>query len=113
MFKKSFRLRKKADFERVFRQGRPLFFGPIGCRLVKNNLSHLRIGFSFGKKHLRTAVGRNAVRRLLMGRLISLDQAILKKPYDVVFFTVKPLFPGNRQFFASVVENIVEYIGRI
>lgn len=105
-------MRKKDDFERVFRQGKPLFFGPIGCRVAKNNLGYLRIGFSLGKKHLKTAVGRNAVRRLIMGSLLSKEQEILKKPYDVVFFSVKPLLPGERQLFASVAENIVEYISK-
>lgn len=112
MLKKRFRLRKKEDFERVFRQGKPLFFGSIGCRIARNDLGYLRIGFSFGKKYLKTAVGRNALRRQLMGRFLLTEGEIVKYPYDVVIFLLKPPLPGNHPSFASVAENIVEYVSK-
>ena len=63
MLKKGFRLRKKEDFDRVFRCGKPLFFDEIGCRYLKNAPS-LRLGFSISKKYLPLAVDRNRLRRV-------------------------------------------------
>src|SRR3989344_1459067 len=62
MLKKGLRLRKKEDFDRVFRSGKPLFFNEIGCRYLEGG-SSLRLGFSFSKKHLPLAVDRNRLRR--------------------------------------------------
>jgi ribonuclease P protein component len=111
MLKKSFRLRKNEDFSRVFRQGTPLFFGAIGCKIVKNNENHLRVGFSFSKKHLRTAVSRNRLRRVIIAHFQETGSTILRSPQDVVFFTVRQPEHNGLQPFASWVQSVVEYIG--
>ncbi len=112
MFPKSWRLRTKDDFERVFRTGKPLFFGLVGCKIAKNSLGHLRIGFSLSKKHLAKATDRNRLRRVIMGAcLLELSEASKLRSYDIVFFTLKK--PLDRDFrpFARVVHSVVEYIG--
>lgn len=87
MLKKGLRLRKKEDFERVFRFGKPLFFDEIGCRYLANAPT-LRLGFSFGKKHLPLAVDRNRLRRVLSEAFFQAKEA-WPKSGDIVFFTVK------------------------
>lgn len=87
MLKKGFRLRKKEDFERVFRFGKPLFFSEIGCRYLVND-KFLRLGFSFGKKHLPLAVDRNRLRRVLSEAFFEAKKE-WPKSVDIVFFTVR------------------------
>ena len=112
MFPKSWRLRTKDDFERVFRTGKPLFFGLVGCKIAKNSHDHLRIGFSLSKKHLAKATDRNRLRRVIMGACLrEFSQEALTRSFDIVFFTTKK--PTERDFrpFARVVHSVVEYIG--
>ena len=89
MLDRRFRLRKKEDFDRVFRQGKPLFFGEIACRVAPNALPHLRVGFSFSKKYLPKAVSRNRLRRLLSESLALSKDQWPKTGADIVFFVVK------------------------
>ncbi|MDD2766871.1 MAG: ribonuclease P protein component [Candidatus Moranbacteria bacterium] len=84
MLKKGFCLRKKEDFERVFRFGKTLFFEGIGCRYKKDTPS-FHIGFSLSKKYLPLAVDRNRLRRRLSEAVYSYKEKWPKEG-DVVFF---------------------------
>lgn len=110
MLKKSLRLRTKEDFERVFRKGTPLFFGVLGCKVVKNDLGRLRLGFSFSKKHLDTAVSRNRVRRVVAAAFIPLIREKRDISMDIVFFTVKKLDKSSISSVASQAQSVVEYV---
>lgn len=87
MLKKGLRLRKKEDFDRVFRSGKPLFFNEIGCRYLKNDTG-VRLGFSLSKKHVPLAVDRNRLRRVLSEAFFRLE-AQWPAGADIVFFTVR------------------------
>lgn len=87
MLKKGFRLRKKEDFDRVFRCGKPLFFDEIGCRYLKNTPS-LRLGFSLSKKHLPLAVDRNRLRRVF-SHVFYEHKEEWPQGGDVLFFLIK------------------------
>jgi ribonuclease P protein component len=89
MLKKSFRLRRKEDFTRVFRSGKPLFFKPFGCKIIQNDAGNDRFGFSFSKKHLKKAVGRNRLRRRISA--LYLKEEYNFKGKDIVFFTTEPI----------------------
>ena len=111
MLKKGLRLRTKEEFARVFRQGSPLFFGAVGCKIAQNSQKHLRLGFSLSKKHLDTAVSRNRLRRAIVGSLLPLlSQDILILPVDIVFFTVRKMAKKEMTSFASQAQSIVEYL---
>ena len=95
MLKKSLRLRKKEDFNRIFRYSKPLFFNKIGCRYlfratreIAYNLNYLRVGFSFGKKHLPLATQRNRLRRALSEAIFQLKDE-WPENVDIVFFAVE------------------------
>ncbi len=89
MLKKGFRLRKKEDFDRVFRSGKPLFFSEIGCRYLVGT-SPVRLGFSLSKKHLPTAVARNRVRRVLSEAFFE-RKSEWPETGDIIFFTTGKL----------------------
>lgn len=90
MLKKDFRLKEKEDFDRVFHEGKPLFLGILGCRIAKNELSHLRLGFSLSKKHFPLAIERNYVRRVISEAVAgSLWEGVRGQGVDIVFFSLK------------------------
>ncbi len=113
MLKKEERLQTKEDFERVFRRGKPLFFGAVGCKIARNDLGYIRLGFSLSKKHLATAVERNRLRRVLAAAFsVALPEAKRQVGADIVFFTVKN--PGSKDFkpFALAAQSVVEYLSQ-
>lgn len=111
MLKKSFRLRTKEDFERVFRKGTPLFFGVLGCKEVKNDSGYLRLGFSLSKKHLDRASARNRVRRVVSAAFEKMfSQGGMSVSRDIVFFTTKKIAPTDMSSVASQAQSVVEYI---
>jgi ribonuclease P protein component len=113
MLKKGLRLVKKEDFERVFRKGKPLFFGALACKITPNTYNHLRLGFSFGKKHVATAVGRNRLRRVIseaFSRHFAEGKVVMSM--DIVFFLVKKSPHSQNIPVASAAQSVVEYINK-
>jgi ribonuclease P protein component len=99
MLKKGLRLRKKEDFNRIFRYSKLIFFNGIGCRYLFHNTkkvssqellnqSSLRVGFVFSKKHLPLATQRNRLRRVLSEAIFQLKYEWPENA-DIVFFTIK------------------------
>lgn len=58
------RLRRKADFERLVRQGRFGSVGPVSVRVCANEAGQVRVGLAVSRR-LGKAVVRNRVRRRL------------------------------------------------
>ena len=108
MLKKGFRLRKKEDFDRVFRSGKPLFFNEIGCRYATSEFP-LRLGFSLSKKHLPTAVERNRVRRVLSEAFFEL-RTEWPATGDIVFFTIKKPKKIDMALSRSIAGNLFDRI---
>lgn len=114
MLKKGFRIRKKEDFERVFRKGKPLFFGAIACKVIPGTEKHFRLGFSLSKKHLIRATDRNRLRRVI-SEPFSIYVASGKSfpAVDLVFFTVKRVDSDQMgSLVASMTRSVVEYINQ-
>lgn len=101
-------MRKKQDFDKVFRSGKTLFFNEVACRYWAQS-PLWRIGFSFGKKHLPLAIERNRLRRLLSEALYALKDEWPTQG-DVVFFTVKKPKKINKEISQSMVRHLLDYI---
>jgi len=100
------RLKKKKDFEHVFKQGRGLKDGFLSLRFVKNNLNLTRFGFMVGQKVSRKAVVRNKVKR----RLRELSRAKLrdiKKGFDVVVIAGKGAEVENKENTAAIFNHLI------
>lgn len=108
MLKKGLRLRKKEDFDRVFRHSKPLFFNSVGCRYLANQ-SSLRLGFSLGKKHLPLASQRNRLRRVLSEAFFQLQDEWPKSIDIILFISSKPK-TINTQESLSIVRYFLERI---
>lgn len=109
MLKKGFRLRKKEDFDRVFRSGKPLFFEEIACRFALNGLPSLRLGFSFSKKHIPLAVDRNRMRRVLSEAFAAMEDE-WPKGVDIIFFSIKKPKKIDSEALQPLVSKAIKYI---
>ena len=67
-FAKQARLLTPADFDSAFKAGKRLGVGPLLAVIAGNELGHARIGFALAKRHAKTAVQRNRIRRAIRER---------------------------------------------
>lgn len=108
MLKKGLRLRKKEDFDRVFRSGKPLFFHELGCRYLAG-ASAVRVGFVLSKKHIPNAVARNRIKRVLSEAFFEY-QSEWPETGDIVLFTIRKSVcidsAKGRLLVASLLENL-------
>lgn len=110
MLKKGFRLRKKEDFDKVFRFGKPLFFEEIGCRYLKES-PLLRLGFSLSKKYLPLAVDRNRLRRVLSQAFYE-RQEVWPKTGDMLFFLLTKPKEMTIERARKIVQNLFQIIDK-
>lgn len=99
------RLKKKKDFERVFRQGESFKKECLVLRLAKNNLKVVRFGFVVGLKVSKKASLRNKIRR----RLKAITKARLpqiKTGFDVVLIASKDSANKTFQEMAEIVNSL-------
>ena len=64
-FSRELRLLTPEDFQPVFKNAIPAVSPHLTLLARKNNLGHPRIGMAIPKKHIKHAVGRNRIRRVV------------------------------------------------
>ncbi|MBU4480784.1 ribonuclease P protein component [Patescibacteria group bacterium] len=96
------RLKRKRDFDVVFKKGKGFKNGFLFLKIVENKLGISRFGFIVGKKLSKKATIRNKVRRRI-AELARLRQKNLKPGIDVVFVA----FPGLEKKNYWEIEEIV------
>jgi ribonuclease P protein component len=88
MLPKQNRLKKKNDFEKVFKKGKGFRQGFLFFKIAKNNLKESRFGFIVSKQVSKKAVIRNKIKRRLR-KLVQLNLLKIKTGIDGVLI-VKP-----------------------
>jgi len=81
-FTRSLRLLKPEDFKRVFTKACKLGGKHLTILARKNDLGHPRLGLAISRKHVKTAVGRNLIKRQVR-ESFRLHQAIIGD-FDVI-----------------------------
>jgi len=112
---KTERLRRKADFDRVFKKGKSIVDSFFVVLYVKNSLPFSRIGVSikrkFGKAHVR-----NRLRRLVK-EVYRTNKSVFPAGYDILFIARKDLSDLFKErevgYFGImlVIKRIAEKIG--
>lgn len=64
-FSRELRLLTPDDFQPVFKNAIPAVSPHLTLLARKNSLGHPRIGMAIPKKHIKRAVGRNRIRRIV------------------------------------------------
>lgn len=96
------RLKKKKDFERVFKKGKGYRGDFLFFKETKNNLKESRFGFIVSKKISNKAVIRNKVKRRLRA-IIQKKKTGIKKGMDIVIITL----PGiENKSFQEIEEDV-------
>ena len=102
MLPKENRLKKKKDFERVFKEGQGFKEDFLFLKVVKNNLKINRFGFLVGKNFSKKATLRNKIRKRL-SEIIRLKMGKIKKNFDAILI----IAPGlETKDFWEVEESI-------
>lgn len=83
MLAKVNRLKKKKDFDKVFKEGKGFKEDFLFLKFVKSNLKQNRFGFIISQKVSKKATVRNRIRRRLKG-LIKGKLSKINKGIDVV-----------------------------
>ena len=86
MLLKKYRLSKKKDFERIFKEGKYYRQDFVYFKIAKNNLEIRRFGFVVSLKISKKAVMRNKIRRRL-SEIIRLRIQQIKPGLDIVILT--------------------------
>ena len=95
MLLKENRLKKKKDFEKVFKTGKGYKEDFLLLKIRENNLKTSRFGFVVSKKFSKKALIRNRIKRQLR-ELVKLKLSKIKKGIDAVILTVPALLdPGQ------------------
>jgi len=87
MLLKENRLRRKKDFDNVFKDGRSFKEDFLILRIGKNNLSEIRFGFIVSQKISKKATVRNKIKRRI-SELIRQKIEKFKKGFDVILIAV-------------------------
>ena len=110
MLAKLNRIRKKKDFEMIFRKGRGFKNGFLALRVFKNDLPESRFGFVISKKVSQKAVVRNKIKRRI-SEVIRLNLEKIKKGADVVFIAFPGIEKNNYLETKELAENILKKAG--
>lgn len=84
MLHKVNRLKKKKDFDRVFKEGKGYKEDFLSFQVAKNNLENSRFGFIVAKTVSKKATGRNKLKRRIR-ELVRIKLKKIKKGVDGVF----------------------------
>lgn len=90
MLPRANRLKKKKDFERVFKKGRSFKEDFLYLKIRENNLKSSRFGFMVSKKFSKKATTRNKIKRRLR-ELIRIKLPKIKKGIDGVIIIIPGL----------------------
>jgi len=99
---KKYRLKKRKDFEEVFKKGIYCSGSCISIKLKRNNLNISRFGIVVGSRISKKAVIRNKIKRRI-SEAIRLNLPQLKKGFDVIVLTKPEVVDKKYQ----EIENIL------
>ena len=108
MLAKKYKIAKKKDFERIFKQGKYYHQDFIGFKINKNNLEFSRFGFIVSLKISKKAVVRNKIRRQL-NEIIRLKLKEIKSGFDIVILTQPEIIGKSYQ---DIEKNLVDLLKR-
>lgn len=108
--KKAYRVKKEADFQKVFHQGNSVANRQFVVYVLdKPDQSHFRVGISVGKK-IGNAVMRNTVKRKIRQSLHELDKE-LKADKDFLVIARKPAATMTTNQVKSSLRHVLKLAG--
>lgn len=102
MLSEKYRLKKEKDFQRIFKKGKWFKEGFLFLKMVENNSSNSRFGFSVGKNFSKKAFLRNRAKRKLR-ELVKTRIKKIKKGVDVLMMVRSGL---EKKSSSEIEENL-------
>jgi len=87
MLPKINRIKKKGDFDKIFKKGKSLKEGFLILKIAKNNFDESRFAFVISQKVSKKAVARNRIRRRL-AQIIRSNFKNIKGGADIVLIVL-------------------------
>lgn len=109
MLKKEYRLTRKKDFDKVFKEGRYYHNSGLLIKCIPNDLSYNRFGILVSTKVSKKAVVRNKIKRQIRA-ILALQLPFLKLGKDVVVVTFPVILAKKID---EVEANIIAGINRL
>ena len=109
MLIKEKRIKKRKDFEIIFRNSKSLKNNLFVLRVAKNNLQISRFGFVVSQKVSKKATVRNKVRRRLVAA-IKAEEKNIKSGSDLVFIALSGI---EKKEFLEIKEAINKALIRV
>ncbi len=101
------RLKKKKDFERVFKKGKGFKEDFLALKTAKNDLDDSRFGFVVSQKVSKKATVRNKIKRVLR-KIIEQYLPLIKKGNDVLIVTLPGLEIKDFWEFKEVCDKLLK-----
>jgi len=101
------RLKKKKDFERVFKKGKGFKEDFLTLKTAKNDLKFSRFGFVVSQKVSKKATVRNKIKRVLR-EIIEKNLPLIKKGNDVLIVTLPGLEIKDFWEFKDVCDKLLQ-----
>lgn len=102
------RLKKKKDFETVFKKGKAVRGNFLFGKYYKNDLGIPRIAFVVSLKVSKKAVIRNRIRRII-SEVVSKNLSKVQ-PSDIIMIADKKILTASKDEIASDTEKIINSI---
>jgi ribonuclease P protein component len=99
------RLKKKKDFKKVFKEGKPFREDFLFLKITENNLKETRIGFIVSLKVSKKAFIRNRIKRRLRGSVKNTIEN-LEKGKDIVIIARPEARDKEFQEIESCIERL-------
>jgi ribonuclease P protein component len=100
------RLKKRADFAKVYKSGKFLSEGPLSMKSSPNGLGVPRIGLSIEKRFFKKAVERNKIKRMLR-EAFRKNLGDIKNGFDIVVFYKKSAPNPDFELISGLVKKII------
>jgi ribonuclease P protein component len=102
-------LKKRKDFDNVFKGGKTIAGELIFLKVIKNNLDISRLGFVIGLKISKKAVIRNKIKRQLRG-IIKENLSDIKPGLDVIIISKPDIIDKNYQEIKNDLEKLLKIL---
>lgn len=107
MLEQKNRLKKKKDFERVWKKGKRFQHGFLSLKIVKNDLRNSRFAFVVGLKVSKKAVVRNKIKRRLR-HIIKREMPRIKSGIDVSIIALPCLENKDFQELKDITNKLLK-----
>lgn len=107
MLPKINRIKKKKDFDLIFKKGKNAKNGPLILRLMENSLGITRFAFVVSQKVSKKATIRNKIRRRMSEAVVA-NMPAIKGSIDTVFVALPGMEKKDFSETKKIIDNLIK-----